>query len=69
MGRYERDLEYADRVIAMDAKNADAHVHRGMALLALGRHAEALTALDRAAGIDPECLVTHRGRAGSPMGR
>jgi len=48
MGWYEKTLESADRTLARSAINVSAHVRRGMALLALGRHKEALTALDRA---------------------
>jgi len=60
MGQHESALKSVDRAIARDAKCARAHVHRGMALLALGRRRDAPAALDRAGGLDTDSLGAHR---------
>jgi tetratricopeptide (TPR) repeat protein len=50
-------LATADRALAAGASSADAHAARGEALLALGRHDEAVTELRKAMELDPKMNV------------
>ncbi|HEX9755835.1 MAG TPA: sulfotransferase [Gemmatimonadales bacterium] len=52
-GEYQEVLECANRVIAIDPKNATGHSHLGSALAGLGRRAESLEALQRARELAP----------------
>ena len=52
-GRTADSLDYAQRAIALDADNAEAHFRAGVALLLLRRDAEALAAFERAVQADP----------------
>jgi tetratricopeptide (TPR) repeat protein len=52
-------LEVADKAVAAGATSAMAHVARGEALTALGRHAEAEQALKRAVELDPRSALAY----------
>jgi tetratricopeptide (TPR) repeat protein len=59
-GDAETALARADEAIALETRNADAIVGRGLALRALGRHDEALSAFELALATDPSSAVARR---------
>ncbi|MGB3442635.1 MAG: tetratricopeptide repeat protein [Actinophytocola sp.] len=52
-GRHADAITYADRAAGLGWRNATFAYHRGMILAALGRDAEAITALDEALRVNP----------------
>lgn len=51
-GEPGRSLEFADRALTVDPRDARAHWLRGAALFNLGRHADALVPLEKAVALD-----------------
>jgi lipoprotein NlpI len=62
-GKADEALALADKAAALEPKNAQPHLFRGLAHEALGRHAEAVADFDRAIELDPKAAdaYDHRG--------
>ncbi len=58
-GRNDESLAFADRLIAGDVMDADAHLLRGQALREAGRYAEALSAFQHVATLRPADALLH----------
>ncbi len=58
----EEALAGADRALALDPNNAEAHCNRGSALRELGRVPNALASYDRALAIAPDFADAHAHR-------
>jgi len=58
-GKYSEAVDRLQEALAIDARNADAHLNLGSALCCLGRYAEAEQALRRAVGIKPGFGAAH----------
>ncbi len=54
LGRVNEALELLDRAVALDSRLVDAHIHRGRALLLLGRAEAALAAAHHARSLAPD---------------
>jgi lipoprotein NlpI len=62
-GKADEALALADKAVAQEPKNAQAHLFRGLAHEALRQHAEAVADFDRAIALDPKAAdaYDHRG--------
>jgi lipoprotein NlpI len=62
-GQPDKALEWADKAVAADPKEARGYLMRGIARGGLHKHREALADLDKAIGIDPRLAAAydHRG--------
>jgi len=67
-GRFAEALAYCERVLALRPADASAHVNRLLALVELGRHADAWAAVRqaRAAGVEPPADVVRALAARAP---
>jgi tetratricopeptide (TPR) repeat protein len=70
LGRYrdslaagENALAVCDQAVTLDPGNANAHLAKGAALRAVGRHQDALAACDRASALSPGNSNAHVARA------
>jgi protein O-GlcNAc transferase len=64
-GRADQGLVAFDHCLLLDPHQANVHVHRGVALQTLQRHAEAIASYDRALSIDSTHAVAWSNRANS----
>jgi tetratricopeptide (TPR) repeat protein len=62
-GQYSQAVAVYDDIIALDDRQASAHMGRGHALCMLGRHAEALESYDHALTIGPDLAEAHHRRS------
>jgi lipoprotein NlpI len=62
-GKADEALALAEKAVALEPKNAQTHLFRGLAHEALQKHAEAVADFDRAVALDPKAAAAydHRG--------
>lgn len=68
-GRYAEARDFFTQAVAADEQDAEAHGGLGLALLALGQRAEAVTAFERALVLRPGDMAAVRGRDAALAGK